>query len=1435
MGKFIAHGWAASGVKGLTKVATIGTGIAGLFGSDAAAQYGAELTEANRVIGNGQFDMGAAGVLIEETPALIIQLALTRGLGMGATATARGVGATGTWGTRVVKGFTLSSAAVTAGAQSAGNTFIQSRADGRSEEEARQDALKAGMVTAIITGTFSAVGAGGPERFATNLGTKAGNAMQTALARIPGATRLQNVTVGQFLNALPKGTARDAMRRFATATLQSGAEGVEEGLDQLVNTMINANPDTNLADLWSQVSDAFVAGALLGAGAEGVDISHSRVTAALARSGASPEAIARSYRYRANTNASPETAASSTDQSSPDAPAAVETPAEAPVGNTSPNAEQNADAPAEGVSPGTAAPNGQDGPTTETKDAPEGKWTASSPGEPGLTSAPPSGARSQDTPAGQTPQDGTVPATPGTGTELPNGSAVVANGSGIAGEQKLLPKNEGGHAGNPISAANESPKDSASIKERVMATRPPDADTSPVPADIRTAYTTKTEGWRHKIIEWARSVLPGEVNSKALGKIEIGKKKIRGAFGHGRGPLKILSVPYIPEMLQNGIPFHSSPQEDGSIMHNLAHRIQFDGEDYVAILAIEELRGKRFYNHEFTEIKKLEELSHDQAAALDTAHPTPQTARTVLSNIWKVNPAGAEASTERNNSSVGSDNKTAANATPASETKGAQATQRPLGEAEPPFQITSQPGPGGNVADPLHPIKDTSGAPTNVSGHTPVQNEPGLPKESGTETEVPGAFFRSGPTTNVSESPAQSYRKSPANPETAAKVAIEREAAATIATHAKAGGMDDASAHRHAAQAAPVAAAATTLAEDLADHLPQTRRAAGDIAHALTRDAFTPSPAPDHLPRRLATPLAADVPAVPWTRADRSGVLDGEWTSDPATLQNLLPKVTRAAAQDAPAAQRASAFRSLTDPELTALGVPPQDIPSLRETLDGPDFNAIRAGMAALRNLSPNSPDASTAATDLAETTAADRATVPTGDTTIQRLPNGRYRVHDPDTGEEIGHAPNRAAATRMARRAAENSDTQRASLGGRDVSPNNPSNQPDPAKDGNNSLTQKLRSIFAKPLSESNFEPYHENRPAIIAIAAANGIEPVRPRSGSNSEQDHQSADTRRICESLGVDIIYYRGGPEEDLGFTPAGNPELIFLNVSSAHTTVPMGCTFAHELLHVAQKDASSGGRELGSKIESLLTSEELAAFHTVLGKRYHPGAFATELPAFLTGDAISGDNVFGLDRLQNAEQIRQTITEFFNGLGKLNPSSLDSADDSELAALPDKGSSKTKPSKVKPRKDNAKTRKAAERKKIHDEHHRTPPPDPTKKWSQEFYEETARQATVNPDSDTVVLGKYRHPDGRVYTKVAGQRGATYFKVENWKEVTTGMDYDQMFEINLAFLDQQIAQGKTIIFSHDPHKADGFFKKEIEYLEYLKYEFPKENNWTWRAVLK
>jgi RHS repeat-associated protein len=117
---------------------------------------------------------------------------------------------------------------------------------------------------------------------------------------------------------------------------------------------------------------------------------------------------------------------------------------------------------------------------------------------------------------------------------------------------------------------------------------------------------------------------------------------------------------------------------------------------------------------------------------------------------------------------------------------------------------------------------------------------------------------------------------------------------------------------------------------------------------------------------------------------------------------------------------------------------------------------------------------------------------------------------------------------------------------------------------------------------------------------------------------------------------------------------------------------------------------------------------------------------------------------------------------------------------------------------------------------------------------WFDDVARAATSNPDSDTLVLGHFA-TEGSSYQKVAAHHRATYFKVDDWNAVTKGLSQDEIWRINETFLDQQIKQGKKILFSHDPLKAipNSFFEREVEYLGELGYSFRQKNQWTWEAV--
>jgi RHS repeat-associated protein len=118
--------------------------------------------------------------------------------------------------------------------------------------------------------------------------------------------------------------------------------------------------------------------------------------------------------------------------------------------------------------------------------------------------------------------------------------------------------------------------------------------------------------------------------------------------------------------------------------------------------------------------------------------------------------------------------------------------------------------------------------------------------------------------------------------------------------------------------------------------------------------------------------------------------------------------------------------------------------------------------------------------------------------------------------------------------------------------------------------------------------------------------------------------------------------------------------------------------------------------------------------------------------------------------------------------------------------------------------------------------------------DWFEDVAKNATRNPDSDQLVLGHFAR-EGTSYQKVAAHYKATYFKVDDWNTVTKGLSQDEIWKINETFLTQQLKQGKQVLFSHDPLKArpGSFFEREVNFMQELGYGFKQKNQWTWEAV--
>ena len=161
--------------------------------------------------------------------------------------------------------------------------------------------------------------------------------------------------------------------------------------------------------------------------------------------------------------------------------------------------------------------------------------------------------------------------------------------------------------------------------------------------------------------------------------------------------------------------------------------------------------------------------------------------------------------------------------------------------------------------------------------------------------------------------------------------------------------------------------------------------------------------------------------------------------------------------------------------------------------------------------------------------------------------------------------------------------------------------------------------------------------------------------------------------------------------------------------------------------------------------------------------------------------------------------------------------------------------------------------AKEKSIIDSWNRNTSKSPIKNMPLEEYEMYRTKSVINPESDTMTLGKYEptiRPDGtpdwstpgpNSYISKAGD--TTYFSLgDDWNKLTEAYHLDsrgkQMFEaFNKPALDDAVAQGKTIRFSHDPELPqyeDSAIRWEWDYLqEQHGYTGPTKRGEFWYAI--
>jgi hypothetical protein len=160
--------------------------------------------------------------------------------------------------------------------------------------------------------------------------------------------------------------------------------------------------------------------------------------------------------------------------------------------------------------------------------------------------------------------------------------------------------------------------------------------------DLLSKYYKETEGWRKSIIDWAREMVPETIPDPDGKDVEVSRTSIRNVISHGKGPLKILTIPHLPHMLKNGVLFYTEAAADKQSRpekyYNYAYPVHFDGKDWaVSITVKEDYNGKRFYDDEFVrEIKSTDGLPNGTGPSTrgNLTHPS---VASILQKILAVN------------------------------------------------------------------------------------------------------------------------------------------------------------------------------------------------------------------------------------------------------------------------------------------------------------------------------------------------------------------------------------------------------------------------------------------------------------------------------------------------------------------------------------------------------------------------------------------------------------------------------------------------------------------------------------------------------------------------------------------------------------------------------------------------------------------------------
>lgn len=124
-----------------------------------------------------------------------------------------------------------------------------------------------------------------------------------------------------------------------------------------------------------------------------------------------------------------------------------------------------------------------------------------------------------------------------------------------------------------------------------------------------TDFANNKKGAPKQLLDFLRRIIPQTITNSHIGDIAFTNNSIRNSLHHGGGKANAIVLPYITEILRNAEFVGTRAIEGDRTSYILAKPLLYKDDRFIMLMVVnEDAQGKKYYDHEFTTIKKIDAL-----------------------------------------------------------------------------------------------------------------------------------------------------------------------------------------------------------------------------------------------------------------------------------------------------------------------------------------------------------------------------------------------------------------------------------------------------------------------------------------------------------------------------------------------------------------------------------------------------------------------------------------------------------------------------------------------------------------------------------------------------------------------------------------------------------------------------------------------------------